>query len=81
MEYDAVDFKLVKSFGIFIVLGVIGGTFLAVNLKTSTFVLFFSVMAFIVGLFFILIVGIQIVIGGLNDYGVLSINQNFQKFF
>ena len=53
MEYNAVDFKLVKSFGIFIVLGVIGGTFLAVNLKTSTFVLFFSVMAFIVGLFFI----------------------------
>ena len=53
MEYDAVDFKLVKSFGIFIVLGVIGGTFLAVNLKTPTFVLFFSVMAFIVGLFFI----------------------------
>jgi uncharacterized membrane protein YfcA len=53
MEYDAVDFKLVKSFGIFIVLGVIGGTFLAVNLKTSIFVLFFSVMAFIVGLFFI----------------------------
>ena len=53
MEYDAVDFKLVKSFGIFIVLGVIGGTFLAVNLKTPIFVLFFSVMAFIVGLFFI----------------------------
>ena len=53
MEYDAVDFKLVKSFGIFIVLGVIGGTFLAVNLKTPTFVLFFSFMAFIVGLFFI----------------------------
>ena len=53
MEYDAVDFKLVKSFGIFIILGVIGGTFLAVNLKTPIFVLFFSVMAFIVGLFFI----------------------------
>ncbi|MDB0054131.1 sulfite exporter TauE/SafE family protein [Candidatus Pelagibacter sp.] len=53
MEYDAVDFKLVRSFGIFIIIGVIGGTFLAVNLKTPTFVLFFSVMAFIVGLFFI----------------------------
>ena len=52
-EYDAVDFKLVKSFGIFIIIGVIGGTFLAVNLKTPIFVLFFSVMAFIVGLFFI----------------------------
>ena len=53
MEYDAVDFKLIKSFGIFILLGVISGTFLAVNLKTPAFVLFFSIMAFIVGLFFI----------------------------
>ena len=40
-EYDAVDFKLVKSFGIYIIIGVIAGTFLAVNLKTPTFVLFF----------------------------------------
>ena len=53
MEYDAVDFKLIKSSGIFILFGVIGGTFLAVNLKTPAFVLFFSIMAFIVGLFFI----------------------------
>ena len=53
MEHKAVDIKLVKSFGIFIILGVIGGTFLAVNLKTSDFILFFSIMAFIVGLFFI----------------------------
>ena len=53
MEYDAVDFKLIKSFGIFILFGVIGGTFLAVNSKTPAFVLFFSIMAFIVGLFFI----------------------------
>ena len=53
MEYDAVDFKMVKSFGIFILLGVISGTFLAVNLKTPALVLFFSIFAFIVGLFFI----------------------------
>ena len=53
MEYNAVDFKLIKSFGIFILFGVIGGTFLAVNLKTPAFILFFSIMAFIVGLFFI----------------------------
>ena len=53
MEYDAVDFKHIKSFGVFILFGVIGGTFLAVNLKTPAFVLFFSIMAFIVGLFFI----------------------------
>ena len=53
MEYDAVDFKMVKSFGIFILLGVIAGTFLAVNLKTPTLVLFFSMFSFMVGLFFI----------------------------
>ena len=53
MEYDAVDFKMVKSFGIFIFLGVIAGTFLAINLKTPSLVLFFSIFAFIVGLFFI----------------------------
>ena len=55
MEYDAVDFKMVKSFGIFILLGVIAGTFLAVGLKTPALVLFFSIFAFIVGLFFIFI--------------------------
>ena len=55
MEYDAVDFKMVKSFGIFILLGVIAGTFLAVNLKTPALVLFFSIFAFIVGLFFIFV--------------------------
>ena len=53
MEYDAVDFKMIKSFGIFILLGVISGTFLAVSLKTPTLILFFSIFALMVGLFFI----------------------------
>ena len=53
MEYDAVDFKMVKSFGVFILIGVILGAFLAVNLKTPPLVLFFSIFAFLVGLFFI----------------------------
>ena len=53
MEHDAVDFKMVKSFGLFILIGVILGTFLAVNLKTPALVLFFSIFAFMVGLFFI----------------------------
>ena len=34
-----------------------------------------------VGLIFILIVGLQLIIGGLNDYGVLSINETFKKYF
>ena len=53
MDYDAVDFEMVKSFGFFILIGVILGTFLAVNLKTPPLVLFFSIFAFLVGLFFI----------------------------
>ena len=52
-EYDAVDFRMVRSFGVFILAGVIGGTFLAVNLKTPALVLFFSIFALMVGLFFI----------------------------
>ena len=53
MEYDAVDFKMVKTFGVLIVLGVLFGTFLAVSLKTPTLVLFFAVFSCFVGLFFI----------------------------
>ena len=53
MEYDAVDFKMVKSFGALIVLGVLGGTLLAVNLKTPALVLFFAIFSCFVGLFFI----------------------------
>ena len=34
-----------------------------------------------VGLFVILIVAVQLIIGGLNDYGVLSINETFRKYF
>ena len=44
MEYDAVDFKMVKSFGALIVVGVLGGTLLAVNLKTPALVLFLSLI-------------------------------------
>ena len=53
MEYDAVDFKMVNTFGVLIVLGVLFGTFLAVSLKTPALVLFFAVFSCFVGLFFI----------------------------
>ena len=53
MEHKAVDFKMVKTFGLLIVLGVLIGTFLAVNLKTPSLVLFFAFFSFCVGLFFI----------------------------
>ena len=53
MEYKAVDFKMVKTFGLLIVLGGLAGTFLAVNMKTPSLVLFFAFFSFCVGLFFI----------------------------
>ena len=34
-----------------------------------------------VGLIVILIVALQLIIGGLSDYGVLTINETFKKFF
>ncbi len=41
MKFNAVDFGLIKSFGIYIVLGVIIGTLLASNLKDSKFSIIF----------------------------------------
>jgi len=55
MKYKAVDFELIKSFGIYIIIGVLLGTLLASKLKTAGLVLFFSIFAFLVGLFFIFI--------------------------
>ena len=44
MEYDAVDFKMVKSFGIFILLGVIAGTFFGSKFKNTSFgFIFFNI--------------------------------------
>ena len=34
-----------------------------------------------IGLGFILLVALQLIIGGLNDYGVLSINEAFRQYF
>jgi len=53
MKYKAVDLGLIKSFGIYIIIGVFFGTLLASKLKTAGLVLFFSIFAFLVGLFFI----------------------------
>ena len=53
MEFNAVDFKLIKSFGLFVAGGVLLGTVFASNLETPKLVLFFSVFAFCVGIFFI----------------------------
>ncbi len=53
MKYKAVDLKIVKTFGLFVVLGVIFGTLFAANLKTSNLILFFSVMTMFFSIIFL----------------------------
>ena len=53
MKYKAVDLKIVKTFGIFVILGVIFGTIFAANLKTASLILFFSIMTMFFALIFL----------------------------
>ena len=54
MKFKSVDFNLVKTFGIFVVIGVIFGTIFAVSLKTSSLVLLFSIMTMIFAIYFLI---------------------------
>ena len=53
MKFKAVDFSIVKTFGFFVVIGVVLGTIFAVSLKTSSLVLFFSIMTMLFSLYFL----------------------------
>ena len=53
-KLKAVDFGVVKSYGLFVVIGVIIGTIFAASLKTKSLLLFFSIMIFIFGIYFLL---------------------------
>ena len=50
-KFKAVDFNIVKSYGIFVVLGVTFGTIYAATLKTESLVLFFSLVIFVLGFY------------------------------
>ena len=54
-KFKAVDFDIVKSYGIFVVLGVIFGTIFAATLKTKTLVLFFAIVILFIGIYLLLI--------------------------
>ena len=50
-KFRVVDFDIVKSYGIFVILGVIFGTIFAASLKTKSLVLFFSIVIFFLGIY------------------------------
>jgi uncharacterized membrane protein YfcA len=54
-KYKAVDFELVKSYGLFVILGVIIGTIFASKLNTKSLLLFFSTVILFLGLYLILL--------------------------
>ena len=54
-KFKAVDFDIVKSYGIFVVSGVIFGTIFAASLKTKTLVLFFTIVIFLLSIYLILL--------------------------
>ena len=54
-KFKAVDFNIVKSYGIFVILGVMVGTVFAATLKTKSLVLFFSIIILFLGIYLILI--------------------------
>ena len=53
MKFKSVDFNIVKTFGIFVVVGIVAGTIFAVSLKTSSLILIFSIMTAIFSVYFL----------------------------
>ena len=54
-KFKAVDFVVVKNYGVFVVLGVIVGTIFAASLKTKSLVLFFSIIILFLGIYLLLL--------------------------
>jgi uncharacterized membrane protein YfcA len=54
-KFKAVDFDIVKSYGIFVIFGVIVGTIFAASLKTKSLVLFFSIVILFLGIYLLLL--------------------------
>ena len=48
-KHNAVDKSIVKSYGIFVITGVISGTVIAATLETKSLVLFFSIIVYFLG--------------------------------
>ena len=53
MKFKAVDLIIVKTFGVFVAIGVVLGTIFAVSLKTSSLVLFFSIITMFFAIYFL----------------------------
>ncbi len=54
-KFNSVDFNVVKSYGFFVVAGVVLGTIFAATFKTKSLVLFFAIVIFFLGIYLLTI--------------------------
>ena len=54
-KFKAVDFQIVKNYGVYVILGVIFGTIFAASLKTKSLILFFSIVILLLGIYLLLL--------------------------
>ena len=54
-KFKAVDFEIVKNYGLFVVIGVVLGTIFAASLKTKTLILFFSIVILLLSIYLLLL--------------------------
>ena len=54
-KFNSVDFNVVKSYGFFVVAGVVLGTIFAATIKTKSLVLFFAIVIFLLGIYLLTI--------------------------
>ena len=54
-KFKAVDFQIVKNYGVYVIIGVIIGTLFAASLKTKSLVLFFSIVILFLGIYLLLL--------------------------
>ncbi len=52
---NGVDLTIIKTFGIFVIIGVLFGTIIAAMLKTKTLILFFSIVVYFFGAYLLLV--------------------------
>ena len=48
-KHNAVDIKIIKNYGIFVIIGVLSGTIFAALLKTKSLLLFFTIIVYFLG--------------------------------
>ena len=70
------DYFYLMIFGLFLSVVLVGtlATYFAKYIQNNKWIGY-------IGLIVILIVALQLIIGGLNDMGIIEINKNFEKFF